>query len=253
MIPATTYVVTCATGEIGQEIAKLLAPKHDLILVGRSSAKMYKLFTLLSETYKDRHFTSCLVDYTDPESVKKYARVIQDKKVSGIVVITPRPAIELLDDEPKWLNTLQSCFTGPCSVVKATVPSLTEKGSIVAISGITSVQLAPSYAGPSVIRRMWSAYTKGLSHELGPKQFRVNTVSPGTVLTQHHIQRIQKKAEESDKTFEQQLKIEVADTPLKAYATTLDVAKAVKFFLSDKSSHITGTNLLVDGGITKAF
>lgn len=252
MITESTIVVTCATGEIGSAIAKKLAKKHNLILVGRDKAKLEILHEQLTSLFKNQ-YTTCQVDYTDLSAGKRLKEVLGEQKLSGIVVITPRPQIALLDDQEKWLETLQSCFTGPSSVMKTALSNMPENGNIVVISGITSVQLSPDYAGTSGIRRLWSSVTKGLSYELGPKNIRVNTVSPGTVLTSHHKMRIANKAAVNHISFDAQLEKEVADTPLKRYADTQDVARAVKFFITNKSSHVTGQNLLVDGGITKAY
>ncbi len=247
----STVVVTCATGEIGKAIATSLAKKNNLILVGRNREKLEGLQAELTRQFA-KQYSICQLDYADPVAPKIMEEKVQNREINGFVVITPRPQIELLADPAKWQEVLGSCFTGPSSVMKAALPRMAKNSKITVISGITSVQLSPGYTGPSVIRGLWRAFAKALSFELGPKDIRVNTVSPGTVLTEHHISRITKKAEENSRSFEEQLKVEVSETPLKRYATVKDVAQAMKFFLSDKSSHISGTNLLVDGGITRA-
>jgi NAD(P)-dependent dehydrogenase (short-subunit alcohol dehydrogenase family) len=248
----STIVITCATGEIGSAIARNLAPNHNLILIGRNITKLQAIQGEMHALGK-HCYQSMQLDYTDRDRKKSVCQELADRKLTGLVVITPRPEIGLLDEEENWLSTLQSCYTGPASVMKAALTNMREGGKVVVISGITSVQLSPAYGGPSVIRRMWTAFTKALSHELGPKGIRINTVSPGTVLTTHHVERITKKARLNNVSYETQLSQEVTETPLRRYAETSDVAKTVRFLLSDDSSHITGQNICVEGGITKVY
>lgn len=245
-------VITCATSEIGGSTARLLAQDHDLLLLGRNKEKLEALQKELATTYS-HSYTSCELDYSKSASVDAYASMIASKKVSGMLVITPRPQLDLLDTETAWLTMLQSCFTGPSQVLKATLASMGSKGKIVVISGITSVQVSPEYGAASVLRRMWVAYTKSLSHLLGPKGIRINCLSPGVIMTEHHRARIQKNAEKNGRSFEQEYALEVADTPLKRYAELIDVNKSIRFLLSDDSQHITGVNLVIDGGVTKAY
>ena len=79
---------------------------------------------------------------------------------------------------------------------------------------------------------------KGLSVELGPMNIRVNLVSPSTIettLTSNFTERSKL--------------ITIKDSPLKRLTEPTDVAHAVLFLASDKSSHITGQNIKINGGV----
>lgn len=78
--------------------------------------------------------------------------------------------------------------------------------------------------------------------EFGQQGARIVSVSPGVIMTP-----MGKKAlEEHPEIMAQNLKM----TPANRWGTPEDVAKAIKFLISDDASFITGTDLLVDGGIT---
>lgn len=77
--------------------------------------------------------------------------------------------------------------------------------------------------------------------ELAPKQIRVNGVCPGMVNTPF-IQ--------GGTLTEEQLEQDRASYPLKRYGEPEDIAHGVAYLLSDASSWVTGTSLVIDGGIT---
>ena len=79
--------------------------------------------------------------------------------------------------------------------------------------------------------------TKSLAKTYSPKGIRVNSVSPGYVETD----QVKLWNEETFKRINE-------GTLLERMATTEEIAQMVLFLASDKSSYITGSNMLVDGG-----
>lgn len=102
-----------------------------------------------------------------------------------------------MQDENIWIEVFQNTFTGPMEALKIALPHLSNP-IIVVIAGTTSVQLQPEYGPSCVIRRMWTTYTKALSHQLGPQGISINALSPGVVLTNFHQERIQKNLKKPD-------------------------------------------------------
>lgn len=79
-----------------------------------------------------------------------------------------------------------------------------------------------------------------MAFELASKNIRVNSVCPGMVKTEMNI--------ENNSLSEEQLKEdELRNYPL-GYGTPLQVAQTIVFLLSNASSWITGTNMVIDGG-----
>ena len=77
--------------------------------------------------------------------------------------------------------------------------------------------------------------------ELAPKKIRVNGICPGMVNTPF-IHR--------GTLTEDQFQQDMATYPLKRYGEPEDIAHGVAYLLSDASAWVTGTSLVIDGGIT---
>ena len=86
---------------------------------------------------------------------------------------------------------------------------------------------------------------------LGDRGIHVNTL--GGTLTPGHAASIEKRAANSGMTLEQRLSEETSNVPLSKYGTPEEVAVAVEGLLSAFSDHMTGVNLMHDGGFTRAY
>lgn len=251
----STIIITCASGELGSEIARDLSKDHALIMTGRNKTSLEMMKQEL-EAMHPFHYEVCLLDYTDPASISAFEKKLHFlESLDGLVLITPRPAHgqNLLQEEAKWLQLFQCTFTGPAAVLSATIPFIRAGGKIVVIGGTTSVQLMPAYGPSCIIRRMWTTYSKALAHQLGPQGISINVLSPGVVFTDFHLEKITKLANENELSFQEQLSKLTACIPLQKYTTRQEVAQCVRFLLSKESNGLTGINMVLDGGETTSY
>jgi 3alpha(or 20beta)-hydroxysteroid dehydrogenase len=112
--------------------------------------------------------------------------------------------------------------------------------------------------------RMFSAYcaskgavrlmSKALAVELGPRQIRVNSVHPTLVNTPLGLGAMQDLIDGGVPLPNKEAMIDVVkmQTPLGRFAEPDDIANAIAFLASDESKYITGTEIVVDGGLTAA-
>jgi 3-oxoacyl-[acyl-carrier protein] reductase len=247
-----TYVITCATGQLGNAICEKLARDgHNLILIGRSEKKLKTLAHHLSDSSKKHKFIA--VDFLDKEKIKRL-NFETLPKIDGIVLITPRPQfIHPLPNNDQWQQMFEMCFTTPLEILKKCIPNFSEQASVVILSGTTSVESMPEYASYGVLRTMWLGEAKSLTYYLGPKGIRVNTFSPGVVSTKHHLKQLQDKAEKLNISFSEVMQKKTQNIPLQCLPSPQDVANGITFLLSDESRLISGANLTCDGGATKAY
>lgn len=111
-------------------------------------------------------------------------------------------------------------------------------GAIVLTSSVTGHQSHENLAAYGMSKAAIEMLAKNLVLELGPFGIRVNTVAPGATLTERTT---------SDPDYARTWS---NLTPLGRPASTVDIAEAAYFLLSDAARHITGQTLIVDGGWT---
>ncbi len=112
------------------------------------------------------------------------------------------------------------------------------KGSIVFLSSNTAHRAIPNRAAYSASKGGINAFTKALAVDLGKYGIRCNVVLPGTIKTERWIQMGNKQI------------VNGALTPIGDISDFEDIANACWFFGTDMSKNITGTELIVDGGMS---
>lgn len=127
------------------------------------------------------------------------------------------------------------------------------RAKIVIISGITSAQVLGHYATSNVLRLAWLGEAKTLAFALGPKGIHINTLSLGGTLSPWYRSSVIQRADAAGVSFEEQIARETDNVPLGKYGEPSEVAGAVEGLLSDFADHMTGLNILHDGGFTRAY
>lgn len=113
--------------------------------------------------------------------------------------------------------------------------------------------LLSHYAINNAIRAAWVAQAKTLAFSFGLDKIHFNTLSLGGVMTDEFIRKLQKEAMEKDSSYADFLSQHVDNVPLKKYVSPLEVAQIIEGLLSDFSNHLTGANIICDGGFTRAY
>jgi NAD(P)-dependent dehydrogenase (short-subunit alcohol dehydrogenase family) len=128
---------------------------------------------------------------------------------------------------------------------RAAIPVLEERGggAIVNVGSVAALSASPGQSAYGAGKAAVLQLTKTLAVECGPAKIRVNAVSPGVTLTPPARKAL---ASETGDAYR-------AATPLRALGVPEDIARAVLFFASPMSAHITGQDLTVDGGISANF
>jgi NAD(P)-dependent dehydrogenase (short-subunit alcohol dehydrogenase family) len=92
------------------------------------------------------------------------------------------------------------------------------------------------------------ALTRALAWELAPLGIRVNSISPGSVETPMLLGDVEIEAKRLGVSKEKIRKERSDIGALRRLATPEEIAEAILYLASNKSSYVTGTDLLVDAG-----
>ncbi len=140
-----------------------------------------------------------------------------------------------------WNNVININLNGVYNVTKnVIVPMLKrKKGSVVNISSVNGMHGVAGQTNYSASKAGVIAFTKSLSRETAGKNIRINAVSPGYINTSM-VRNMNADTVERIKSM----------IPVHRLGRPEEVAEAVMFLLSDRSSYITGQVIVIDGGMT---
>lgn len=229
---AKNVVVFSATSEIGSAIVKELSADgcEKLLITGRDKSKLTKLKELNPEKIKPYY-----LDYSDLKSCNAFSKKIEDG-IDGVVLIPPRIKVvsaEKIPNAAEWNEMIKMLFINPMACLKNIEPMLNNSASIVLISGSSSVPFNKRYLNTNITRSSMALEAKNLSSQLKDRNIRVNTVSPGYILTSYHTLKMTKE----------DLK-RAQDT----WPKPENLANLISFLISDKSLYINGQNIVYDNG-----
>lgn len=236
-----TLLITGASSGIGRAIAiECSKMGASIVINGRNEER-------LMETFSELSGNSNLIisaDISNQDGIQNLMSALPE--VDGIVHcagITKNVPFQFTSKE-SFEEIFNVNFYAPAEITRNILRSkkIKKNGSIVFISSISGVYCS------SIASTLYSAskgavngLVKALALDLAPKGIRVNSVNPGVVETSIF---------DSGLITAEQLIEEKKRYPLKRFGQPKDVALGVVYLLSDASTWLTGTNLLIDGGFT---
>ena len=172
------------------------------------------------------------------EAVSTYGKL--DILVNNAGIALNKGVEETSGDE--WDRIQEVNVKGVFLGTKAVIPIMREAGggsivNISSIAGLTGMPIAAYSASKGAVRLL----TKSTAVQYGPEGIRCNSVHPGIIetdMTEDLLSSSEGRA------------MWLAKTPLGIVASAHDVALGVLYLASDESRYVTGSELVIDGGIT---
>jgi NAD(P)-dependent dehydrogenase (short-subunit alcohol dehydrogenase family) len=129
------------------------------------------------------------------------------------------------------------------------LPAMPRGGSIVNVSSMAAKVGDDASAAYSATKAAVASVTRSLAVRLGPRGIRVNSISPGIILTRMQDDFLSFYAAREGKTEEAFQEGRFETVPLRRGGTALDCATVIRFLLSEESAYITGADINVSGGL----
>lgn len=123
------------------------------------------------------------------------------------------------------------------------------RGSIINICSVAGQRIGIPYLAYSVAKAALLHFTRCTSADLGRFGVRVNSVSPGFISTPIHTPHLDAESDHAKAVTTVMAKVFVARQSLARTGQPEEIADAALYLASDESSFVTGTDLVVDGGI----
>lgn len=237
------FAVTGGTRGIGRAVAE------GLIAEGATVAYCARTPEAVTDAQKElgSNARGSAVDVGDTAALTAWVDATAEAFGGLDGVVANVSALAIPESPENWRTTFEVDLMGTIGLVDAALPHLLagESGSIVTISSVSGREV-DSAAGPyGTMKAAIIHYTQGLAYKLAAQGVRANTVSPGNTYFPGGVWPTIET--ENPELFAEALAL----NPTGRMATPQEVANAVVFLSSSAASFITGTNLVVDGALTR--
>ncbi|WP_291999838.1 SDR family NAD(P)-dependent oxidoreductase [Caldivirga sp.] len=184
------------------------------------------------------------VNYT----VNKYGKI--DVLVNNAGVLLVKPIEEITWDE--FMRVVSINLGGTFLMIKHVAPIMkrNKSGVIVNVASISGHVGQVWHSIYSATKGAIIALTRALAWELAPYNIRVVSISPGNVDTEMMRKDINVEAQRLGLSYDETRRRRDQDQALGRVAIPREIAEVIYFLASEKASFITGTDTLVDGGLT---
>ena len=188
---------------------------------------------------------ACVADVTlraDAERIFAGASERFGDTLGGLVDIVGMADIRNIPDtdDASWNRNFDMNVRHAFLAIQIGARAMAKGGSMVFVSSISGTHSIENEVSYGAAKAALNHLVRGAAHELGPRNIRVNAVTPGFVRTPRLLAALSEDFWTGLKTY----------IPLRRAAEPADIAKAILFLASDMSSYVTGAVIPIDGGLS---
>jgi NAD(P)-dependent dehydrogenase (short-subunit alcohol dehydrogenase family) len=248
---------------IGLHIARALGSEGALVAIcARNRDRLFQVSDELSSQGVSN--LPIPIDLRDPNSAKVAVEAVTDKWRKLDILVNNAGGLpqtgRILDlTDEAWMEAFQLNFFSVVRLCREAIPHLKQSphGRIINLSSIVAKEPGNFNPHYSAAKAAVHNLTKHLAGFLASDRILVNCISPGIIETEAWDTYIQIKAEQEGKLLSEVKEVEnlraIKSMPLGRLGQPDEIAQAVLFLAGDSSSFITGADLVIDGGKTRAI
>ena len=239
-------LVTGGSKGIGRRAADIFADEGaNVSICARNKAEVDAAVTALAK--KGVKSFGQAIDVADKDALEGWVNA-SAKELKGVdIVVANVSALAVDESEEAWKKQFEVDMLHTVRAVNAALPHL-EKSKAPAIVIVSSVSgREVDFTGPAygAFKAALVHYAQRMAFALAPKMIRVNAVSPGNVYFAGGIW------EHVEKNIPDLFEKAMALNPTGRMAKPEEIGRGIVFLASPASSFTTGTNLVIDGALTR--
>ena len=165
----------------------------------------------------------------------------------------PSGSFESFDDQ-NWQDAIELNFLSHMRMIREAIPYLKESStaSVLTITSMSVKQPVSNLVLSNSVRSATVGLTKSLSLELGNLGIRFNSILPGWTETERVQELMEFRAKANETSIEEETAKQAQDSPFNRLASPQEFANVAVFLVSSAAAYLTGTMIVVDGGMYKA-
>jgi 3-oxoacyl-[acyl-carrier protein] reductase len=238
-------LITGGTKGIGRAIADTLADEGcHVSICARNEAEVKSAVDAL--TRKGVNAFGRAFDVGNGEALASWVKESAEA-LGGIDIAVANVSGVNAPGEAGWRSNFEYDVLGTVRLVTASLPYLekSKNGNVIIISTTAALEKFIAAGSYNAMKAALLNYSGALSQDLAPKGIRVNAVSPGPIMVAGGAwDQIKNRV----KPF---YEATLAQIPLGRMGMPEEVATTIAMLVSPRCGFTTGTNVVVDGGITK--
>ncbi len=239
-------LITGATKGIGRAIADTFADEGaDVAICARNAEEVEATVATLAA--KGVRATGRAVDVGDGSALTSWVADVAEEFGGIDKVVANVSALAIGHDEEHWEQSFNVDIMGAVRLVNASMEHLlaSDSASIVTIASVSGREIDFASGPYGAFKAALVHFTQGIAYHSAGQGVRANSVSPGNTYFPGGVW------EQIETGNPELYEMALGLNPTGRMGTAQEMADAAVFLSSDRASFITGTNLVVDGALTK--
>ncbi len=250
-----TAFISGSTSGIGLAVARSLSGEGcNVILNGRSSNKVNEVRDSLRMEFPEVNIEGYAADFSDSGEVSRLAARLGhiDILINNVGIFTSSDFLKTEDED--WLRLFEVNVLGGVRLSRVALPGMLARndGRIIFISSECAGLVPSDLIAYSTTKTALHALSRGLAQLTTGTSVTVNTVMPGSTLTEGATRFLEDQAAKSGKTVEESARDffdqERTTSLIRRFASPDEIAVAVTYLASPLSAATNGAVLKADGG-----
>jgi 3-oxoacyl-[acyl-carrier protein] reductase len=258
-IKGKNALVTGASKGIGRAIAIALAEAGaNLCLISRNRNDLENFGREIEGEYGVKVLT-IPGDVADISLAPKAVKLVLEKWQSLDILVNNSggpPVGTVMDlSDSAWTGALEQNFLSAVRFCKEALPGMKKKnwGRIISVSSVLTKEPAAALLLSGCARSALASFVKATAVEFAASNITINIIAPGSVETDRSRTLLTGVAKKEGISYEEVLANSSKTIPIRRFADPKEIGDVAAFLASTRASYITGTSLVVDGGISKGI
>ncbi|MFD1039346.1 SDR family oxidoreductase [Virgibacillus byunsanensis] len=250
----------CASSKgLGKACALELSKEGAIVVISGRKEKELKEASEEIQSISKNEVGYVVCDLTKKEDIENAIKYTVDKYQKIDILINnaggpPSGSFEQMDDE-NWYKSFELNLLSYVRTIREVLPFMKEQnsGKIINLASSSIKQPIPGLLLSNTFRTGIVGLSKTLANEFAEHNILVNTVAPGRVATDRVRSLDQIKADKLGISIDEVQKQSKGNIPLRRYGQPEEFGSVVAFIASDVCSYVTGSSVIIDGGLIKAI